>query len=225
MFQGWVVEWSNTSDCKSDASGFDGSNPSPTTICWCGSMAEQLICNQQVVGSTPITSSKSCMLQLFFVKKLLFNFKSVKILLEEAMERKDMLTIREQFLKINSYDMIKNKNLENEKDFIFAVTHALLNVAKLNLSKKARLELSLILRIKGIIPINSYYKVKKLRPSKMLVDSLNDKTTEFPMFLCSQIAYGTEKESEEVLNFFKGEANLVNKWLRINKKFEQTLIN
>ena len=25
---------------------------------WCGSMAEQLICNQQVVGSTPITSSK-----------------------------------------------------------------------------------------------------------------------------------------------------------------------
>ena len=55
---GWVVEWSNTSDCKSDASGFDGSNPSPTTICWCGSMAEQLICNQQVVGSTPITSSR-----------------------------------------------------------------------------------------------------------------------------------------------------------------------
>ena len=27
-------------------------------IRWCGSMAEQLICNQQVVGSTPITSSK-----------------------------------------------------------------------------------------------------------------------------------------------------------------------
>ena len=25
--------------------------------CWCGSMAEQLICNQQVVGSNPITSS------------------------------------------------------------------------------------------------------------------------------------------------------------------------
>ena len=28
-----------------------------TPKCWCGSMAEQLICNQQVVGSTPITSS------------------------------------------------------------------------------------------------------------------------------------------------------------------------
>ena len=28
-----------------------------TSICWCGSMAEQLICNQQVDGSTPFTSS------------------------------------------------------------------------------------------------------------------------------------------------------------------------
>ena len=28
-------------------------------VCWCGSMAEQLICNQQVDGSTPFTSSKS----------------------------------------------------------------------------------------------------------------------------------------------------------------------
>ena len=26
-------------------------------MCWCGSMAEQLICNQQVDGSTPFTSS------------------------------------------------------------------------------------------------------------------------------------------------------------------------
>ena len=25
--------------------------------CWCGSMAEHLICNQAVVGSTPIASS------------------------------------------------------------------------------------------------------------------------------------------------------------------------
>ena len=28
-----------------------------TAPCWCGSMAEQLICNQQVDGSTPFTSS------------------------------------------------------------------------------------------------------------------------------------------------------------------------
>ena len=29
-------------------------------IRWCGSMAEQLICNQQVGGSTPFTSSNLC---------------------------------------------------------------------------------------------------------------------------------------------------------------------
>ena len=29
----------------------------PLSISWCGSMAEQLICNQQVDGSTPFTSS------------------------------------------------------------------------------------------------------------------------------------------------------------------------
>ena len=28
-------------------------------ICWCGSMVEQLTCNQQVEGSIPFTSSKT----------------------------------------------------------------------------------------------------------------------------------------------------------------------
>ena len=31
--------------------------PGKHSVCWCGSMAEQLICNQQVDGSTPFTSS------------------------------------------------------------------------------------------------------------------------------------------------------------------------
>ena len=35
---------------------------------WCGSMAEQLICNQQVVGSTPITSSNESTAQWTFDK-------------------------------------------------------------------------------------------------------------------------------------------------------------
>ena len=34
------------------------------TICWCGSMAEQLICNQQVDGSTPFTSSNVLQLHM-----------------------------------------------------------------------------------------------------------------------------------------------------------------
>ena len=38
--------------------GWCGTEYSFQTPRWCGSMAEQLICNQQVVGSTPTTSSK-----------------------------------------------------------------------------------------------------------------------------------------------------------------------
>ena len=34
-----------------------GNAKSSRQLCWCGSMAEQLICNQQVDGSTPFTSS------------------------------------------------------------------------------------------------------------------------------------------------------------------------
>ena len=34
-----------------------GNVKSSRQLCWCGSMAEQLICNQQVDGSTPFTSS------------------------------------------------------------------------------------------------------------------------------------------------------------------------
>ena len=35
-------------------------------ICWCGSMAEQLICNQQVGGSTPFTSSILCIIYFIY---------------------------------------------------------------------------------------------------------------------------------------------------------------
>ncbi len=38
--------------------GYDIISFVESQICWCGSMAEQLICNQQVDGSTPFTSSK-----------------------------------------------------------------------------------------------------------------------------------------------------------------------
>ena len=40
--------------------------PQGTTFCWCGSMAEQLICNQQVDGSTPFTSSNQKSKELSF---------------------------------------------------------------------------------------------------------------------------------------------------------------
>ena len=61
---GGIPEWLKGADCKSVIYDFDGSNPSSSTTkitclitCWHGSTVEQLICNQQVVGSIPIASS------------------------------------------------------------------------------------------------------------------------------------------------------------------------
>ena len=55
---GWVPEWPKGADCKSVSNAFGGSNP-PPSICQMAyadvaQLAEQLICNQQVIGSSPI---------------------------------------------------------------------------------------------------------------------------------------------------------------------------
>ena len=61
---GWIPEWPKGADCKSVGNAFEGSNPSPS-ICAkrdrisirnadVAQLAEQLICNQQVIGSSPI---------------------------------------------------------------------------------------------------------------------------------------------------------------------------
>ena len=38
----------------------------PLGPCWCGAMAAQLICNQWVAGSTPVTSSKKSLRNVDF---------------------------------------------------------------------------------------------------------------------------------------------------------------
>ena len=63
---GWIPEWPKGTDCKSAANCFGGSNP-PSPIestdvvrfysliyADVAQLAEQLICNQQVIGSSPI---------------------------------------------------------------------------------------------------------------------------------------------------------------------------
>jgi hypothetical protein len=40
LLNGGIGEWSNPADCKSAASGFEGSNPSPTTICYDAGVAQ-----------------------------------------------------------------------------------------------------------------------------------------------------------------------------------------
>ena len=55
---GWIPEWPKGTDCKSAANCFGGSNPPPSisrkALADVAQLAEQLICNQQVIGSSPI---------------------------------------------------------------------------------------------------------------------------------------------------------------------------
>ena len=55
---GWIPEWPKGADCKSVGNAFEGSNPSPSTYADVAQLAEQLICNQQVIGSSPIIGLK-----------------------------------------------------------------------------------------------------------------------------------------------------------------------
>ena len=54
---GWIPEWPKGADCKSVANCFGGSNPPPSisrkALADVAQLAEQLICNQQVIGSSP----------------------------------------------------------------------------------------------------------------------------------------------------------------------------
>ena len=55
---GGIPEWPKGADCKSVGNAFEGSNPSPSTYADVAQLAEQLICNQQVIGSSPIIGLK-----------------------------------------------------------------------------------------------------------------------------------------------------------------------
>ena len=55
---GWIPEWPKGADCKSVGNAVEGSNPSPSTYADVAQLAEQLICNQQVIGSSPIIGLK-----------------------------------------------------------------------------------------------------------------------------------------------------------------------
>ncbi len=53
----FVAQWLSWLECRPVTPEVEGSSPFWVATCWCGSMVEQLICNQQVDGSIPFTSS------------------------------------------------------------------------------------------------------------------------------------------------------------------------
>ena len=63
LYYGQIPEWPKGTDCKSAANCFGGSNPPPSisrkALADVAQLAEQLICNQQVIGSSPIIGFKS----------------------------------------------------------------------------------------------------------------------------------------------------------------------
>ena len=68
MTYGWIPEWPKGTDCKSAANCFGGSNPPPSisrkALADVAQLAEQLICNQQVIGSSPIIGFIMKMIEL-----------------------------------------------------------------------------------------------------------------------------------------------------------------
>lgn len=133
------------------------------------------------------------------------------------MKIKDMADVRRELAKIKRIDLIKDNDKAKEIEFFKQISEIFLETGKMNLSKKACLELSLLLRAKGIVTMRSYYKAKGIKPSKFFDNIFEAKTTEFPMMIYSTIAYGTEIESKDTLEFFKGKENLVTKWISANK--------
>ena len=53
----YMAQWLSWLECRPVTPEVEGSSPFWVATCWCGSMVEQLICNQQVDGSIPFTSS------------------------------------------------------------------------------------------------------------------------------------------------------------------------
>lgn len=136
------------------------------------------------------------------------------------MKIKDMRALRGEIYKIENVDMLSTGNEKDRIKFFKKLSKTMISAGELNFSDNAMLEVALILRHKGIVRSELYYKANKIRPSKNIFEIMDAKSSEFPALVYSTIAYGTEEESRTCMNAFRGKDNMMSKWVQANKSLD-----
>ena len=136
------------------------------------------------------------------------------------MKIKDMRALRGEIYKIENVDMLSTGNEKDRIKFFKKLSKTMISAGELNFSDNAMLEVALILRHKGIVRSELYYKANKIRPSKNIFEIMDAKSSEFPALVFSTIAYGTEEESRACMNAFRGKDSMMSKWVQANKSLD-----
>lgn len=136
------------------------------------------------------------------------------------MKIKDMRALRGEIYKIENVDMLSTGNEKDRIKFFKKLSNIMIEAGKLKFSDRSILEVALILRHKGIVRSELYYKANKIRPSKNIFEIMDAKSSEFPALVYSTIAYGTEEESRTCMKAFMGKDNMMSQWVQANKTFD-----
>ena len=136
------------------------------------------------------------------------------------MKIKDMRALRGEIYKIENVDLLSTGNETDRIKFFKKLSKTMISAGELNFSDNAMLEVALILRHKGIVRSELYYKANKIRPSKNIFEIMDAKSSEFPALVYSTIAYGTEEESRTCMNAFRGKDSMMSKWVQANKSLD-----
>ena len=136
------------------------------------------------------------------------------------MEIKDMKTLRKELSKLENVDLLSTGNEKDRIKFFKKLSKTMISAGELNFSDNAMLEVALILRHKGIVRSELYYKANKIRPSKNIFEIMDAKSSEFPALVFSTVAFGTESEARTCMNAFRGKDNMMSKWVQANKSLD-----
>lgn len=136
------------------------------------------------------------------------------------MKIKDMRALRGEIYKIENVDMLSTGNEKDRIKFFKKLSNIMIEAGKLKFSDRAMLEVALILRHKGVVRLDNYYKANKIRPSKNIFEIMDAKSSEFPALVYSTIAFGTESDGKDCMNAFRGRDSMMSKWVQANKSLD-----